>query len=117
MANIIKKTFNPRMHFYDHSKGELSPGELRIFDKLYDMGHDYYTNKRYMKFKLDPLVESAFNTSKNEEWAKYHESDATPKGSLESESAYDLGSQINPDEKVIKENVHEKTFYKQIGVI
>lgn len=59
----------PRLHLIDRQKGELSLGEKKVFDQIGRLkGNEVQDPKM---FRMDSLVESAFNTEANEEWEAY----------------------------------------------
>lgn len=72
---------------YNRAIGELSPGEKKVFLKLQQKGHDYWDDERncFNYFEIDSLVDSAYDSEKNAQWAKCQESVGAPRGSFASE--------------------------------
>ena len=59
----------PRKHLIDRRKGDLSLGEKKVFDQIGRLKGNEVQDPRM--FRMDSLVESAFNTEANEEWEAY----------------------------------------------
>jgi len=77
------RSANPRRERKKNNDGKLSLGEQRVFERLERIGHKHRDSDGNLKhdIEVDSLMESAFNSTQNEQWDDYKQSQGAPPAS------------------------------------